>query len=192
MLEFWIERGMMEGERIVLQGEADEEPGKKTGDVIFVIAEKVHPVFRRRGPNLHATFQISLAEALCGFSRVIITTLDGRGLKYTHTVETGKVIRPGEVFKIPGEGMPLGKKSDRKGDLYLKASIDFPEDGWTTDPAQIDLLRTILSIPVEPARTNAIPEIVDDIALEKVEDDEGWETESDGESEGAPEQCTTQ
>ena len=194
-LEFWVEKGMMDGEHIVLKGEADQEPGKETGDVIFVLDEQPHPVFDRRGPHLHAKLHLSLMEALCGFSRVIITTLDDRGLKYTHTVEKGQVIRPGEVFKIPGEGMPLGKRMDAKGDLFLKVEIDFPRDGWMTDPAKIELLRSLLSEAAEQPETNGVSEIVDDIKLEKVDADEyeeGWETESDGESEGAPEQCTTQ
>ena len=142
LLEFWIDRGMEDGDRIVIKGEADQEPGKETGDVIFVLREKDHPVFTRMGPDLKATLNITLEEALCGFSRVILTTLDGRGLKYTHKVTGGKVIRPKEIFKIVGEGMPIGKKSDEKGDLYLDVDIEFPQDGWIADPVKIDLLRS--------------------------------------------------
>jgi DnaJ homolog subfamily A member 2 len=195
-LEFWVEKGMSDGEQIVLKGEADQEPGKETGDVIFVLDQTEHPVFGRRGSDLRALFKISLAEALTGFSRVIITTLDGRGLKYTQKLESGKVIRPGEMFKIPGEGMPLGKKSDLKGDLYLRAEIEFPQDGFVTDLSIINQLRTILttSEPATDAPTDT-PEIIDEVTLEKVDEDEleeGWETESEGESEGMQEQCTTQ
>lgn len=199
LLEFWIDRGMEDGDRIVIKGEADQEPGKETGDVIFILSEKDHPVFTRVGSDLKATLHITLEEALCGFSRVILTTLDGRGLKYTHKVIGGQVIRPKEIFKIVGEGMPIGKKSDEKGDLYLDVDIEFPRDGWMTDPAKVDLLRSLLSTKSTGDHANGDPEIVDDVELEIADPDEfggeggrGWETESDGESDGVPEQCTTQ
>ena len=199
LLEFWIDRGMEDEDRITLKGEADQEPGKETGDAVFVLSEKDHPVFTRMGPDLKATLNITLEEALCGFSRVILTTLDGRGLKYTHKVTGGQVIRPKEIFKIVGEGMPIGKKSDEKGDLYLDVDIEFPQDGWMTDPVKLDLLRSLLSTKSTREHANGVPEIVDDVELEIADPDDfggegggGWETDSDGESDGVPEQCTTQ
>ena len=200
-LEFWIERGMDEGDRIVLEGEADQEPGKETGDVIFVITEKDHPVFTRMGPDLRATLHITLQEALCGFSKVILTTLDGRGLSYTHKVTKGQIIRPIDVFKIAGEGMPVGKKSDAKGNLYLDVDIEFPADGWMTDPTKMNTLRSLLSTPstreTNGTAATGVPEIVDDVTMERADPQEwekanGWETESEGESDGIPEQCATQ
>ena len=71
-------------EPIVLEGEADQAPGKEAGDIVFVIKQKPHDVFERRGNDLVAHISISLAEALCGFSRVVIESLDGRGLHVEH------------------------------------------------------------------------------------------------------------
>jgi DnaJ homolog subfamily A member 2 len=198
-LEFWIEKGMAEGDKIVLKGEADQEPNKETGDVIFVLVEKDHPVYTRIGSDLKATLQITLEEALCGFSKVILTTLDGRGLRYTHPGK-GQIIRPKDIFKIAGEGMPLGKKSDAKGDLYLDVDIEFPSDGWLFEPGKFDLLRGLLSSSSTKESEIPVPEIVDDVRLEIAdpldfegeEDGEGWETDDDGDSDGVPEQCATQ
>jgi DnaJ family protein A protein 2 len=200
-LDFWVEKGMEEGDKIVLKGEADQEPGKETGDVVFVVVETHHPVFLRIEKDLKATLKISLAEALCGFSRVILTTLDGRGLAYSHKVEEKGIIRPHDVFKIVGEGMPVGKKSDEKGDLFLDVEIEFPADDWLSNPAQLDLLRSVFAssssqIPLGQ-ESNATPAVVDDVELEKADADEfgdvaGWETESNADSNGAPEQCPVQ
>jgi DnaJ family protein A protein 2 len=194
-LEFWIEKGMEEGDQIVLKGEADQEPGKETGDAIFILKEIDHLVYTRMGPDLKATLHITLKEALCGYSRVIIMTLDGRGLKHSH--KAGQIIRPKDIFKIVGEGMPVGKKSDEKGDLYLDVEIEFPPDGWLSEFGKVDTLAGLLS--TSTTSDEVIPEIVDDIVLERADptdfgglDGPGWETESDGESDGMPEQCATQ
>jgi DnaJ homolog subfamily A member 2 len=201
-LEFWIEKGMEDGDPIVLKGEADQVPFEETGDVVFVLRVAKHNVFSRFGKDLKATLRISLMEALCGFSRVVITTLDDRGLKYTHKVTDGKVIRPRDVFKIPGEGMPIGKKSDEKGDLYLDVDIEFPEDRWLTDPSQLETLRKLLSSNVkeQETKTQDSHEIIDEVTLENGDLSEmgggGWmtddENDGDDESDGVPPQCTHQ
>lgn len=130
VLEIYIPRGSKEGDKIVLEGEADEAPDVETGDIVMVLEEKEHDVFGRAGADLTAPLNISLADALTGFSRVVVKHLDGRGIHITHP--RGKVLRPGQILKVKGEGMPH-KKGDAKGDLYLIVDIQFPEDGWNPD-----------------------------------------------------------
>jgi DnaJ-class molecular chaperone len=130
VLEVYIPRGSKEGDKIVLEGEADEQPGSETGDIVFILEEKEHDVFTRVGSDLSATLKVSLVESLTGFSRVVVKHLDGRGIQLTHPV--GEVLKPGQVLKIAGEGMPH-KKGEGKGDLYLIVEIEFPEDGWKPD-----------------------------------------------------------
>lgn len=141
VLELYIPRGAREGERIVLEGEADQAPDQIPGDIVFTLVEEEHDTFSRAGNDLAAQLEITLAEALTGFSRVVLEHLDGRGIHVTHP--RGKVLTPGQVLKVEGEGMPL-KKSDLKGDLYLAVKILFPEDGWINDEAQISTLKTLL------------------------------------------------
>jgi len=47
-----IEKGLMEGKKVVLRGEASEAPGAVSGDVIFIIREEPHPIFKREGVHL--------------------------------------------------------------------------------------------------------------------------------------------
>ena len=54
----------------------------KTADVIFVIHEKPHSVFERSHSTLCTQLTITLAEALCGFTKSI-TTLDNRQVLFT-------------------------------------------------------------------------------------------------------------
>lgn len=164
-LEIYIPRGAMQGERIVLEGEADQVPGQTPGDIVFTLVEEEHEVFNRAGHDLSAELKITLSEALTGFSRVVLKHLDGRGIHLDHP--RGKVLRPGQILKVPGEGMPH-KKSDLKGDLYLMVTIDFPEDGWLEDDASHTALQKILPPPppaIEAAEIDEV-EYTDDADIE--------------------------
>ena len=46
ILEVHIDKGMHDGQRIQFSGEGDQEPGLEPGDIIIVLEEKEHPVFR--------------------------------------------------------------------------------------------------------------------------------------------------
>ena len=67
VLEVHIDKGMVNNQKIVFQGEADEAPGTVPGDIVFVVQEKEHPTFKRKGTDLFLEKDITLVEALCGF-----------------------------------------------------------------------------------------------------------------------------
>lgn len=195
VLELYIPPGSRGGERIVLSGEADQVPGKEPGDLVFELAEAEHDTFTRAGTDLRAEIHISLAEALTGFERTVIKHLDGRGIHLSVHQPRGKILRPNQILKVRGEGMPI-KRSDAKGDLYLIVNIDFPEDGWIKDEQTIKNLREVLP----SQNTDIKSEIVDEVDFDIVDSldsfgdaeglGEGWE-DVDEEGEGGP-QCATQ
>ena len=155
MLELYIPPGSREGEHIVLAGEADQDPDdQEPGDIVFELVEEPHKTFNRAGADLQAELDISLSEALTGFNRVVVTHLDGRGLQIHVEQPQGKVLRPGEVLKVHGEGMPV-KRSEAKGDLYLTVNVKFPEDGWLKSQDAVDKVRSILP-KSEPANYNLV------------------------------------
>lgn len=185
-----------EGDRIVLEGEADQVPGQIPGDIIFVLVETPHSTFRRLGADLSAELQITLAEALCGFSRVVVKHLDGRGLSIDHSQSRGHILRPGQVLKITGEGMPH-KKSELKGDLYLKVLVKFPEGGWPQDDATITKLRQLLPEPEKPITAETIDDVEydEEASMNDFGGDgptgEAWEDVDDDED-GGGEPCAQQ
>ncbi len=201
VLELYIPRGARQGDRITLAGEADQLPDQEPGDIIFTLTETPHDVFERAGADLRAELNISLVEALTGFNRVVLTHLDGRGIQLNIQQPNGKVLRPGQVLKVAGEGMPM-KRSDAKGDLYLVVDIDFPEDGWLKNDAALKKVRDALPEP-EIDEEEPKPEEIEDVEVEWDADMEefgagsgdpraggGWEDDEEGE-EGGP-QCATQ
>ena len=156
VLEIYIPRGSLQGDRIVLEGEADQFPDQTPGDIVFTLVEEPHDVFSRVGADLSAELKVTLGEALGGFSRTVLTHLDGRGIHITR--EQGHVLRPGDVLKVPGEGMPL-KRGDEKGDLYLIATIEFPKDGWLQKEAEFEALSKLLPGPPPPITAEEVDEV---------------------------------
>ena len=155
-LELYIPRGSMQGERIVLEGEADQVPDTTPGDLIFHLTEKPHDVFTRIGHDLSAEISVTLAEALSGFSRVVVKHLDGRGIHIVHP--RGKILSPNEILKVEGEGMPL-KRGENKGDLYLVVKIEFPEAGWLKSDAEYEALQKLLPPPAPPIEVEETDEV---------------------------------
>lgn len=197
VLELYIPPGSREGDKIVLAGEADQLPGQEPGDIIFELTEAPHDVFRRAGADLRADLHVSLAEALTGFSRVVLTHLDGRGIQLKVLQPKGRILRPEQVLKVAGEGMPI-KRSDGRGDLYLVVKIDFPPDGWVKDETMLTVLRDVLPGPAPPVAADAVDEVefdadasLDDFGAGSGDPRGGPEWEDEDGEDGQP-QCATQ
>ncbi|KAK8738271.1 hypothetical protein OTU49_004136, partial [Cherax quadricarinatus] len=123
ILEVHVDKGMEDGQKVVFSGEGDQEPGLEPGDIIIVLDEKEHPVFRRVNNDLTMQMHIFLVEALCGFQKPI-KTLDDRIIVIS-TIP-GEVIKNGEIKAVLGEGMPQYKNPFEKGRLLIQFLVDFP------------------------------------------------------------------
>ncbi|OQS04698.1 hypothetical protein THRCLA_03085 [Thraustotheca clavata] len=141
VLEVHIEKGMRNNQRITFKGEADQAPGTIAGDIVFVVQEKEHALFQRKGANLIMEKKISLVEALCGFE-TIIEHLDGRHLHVK--TKPGEVIKPNQFKAIHGEGMPQHGNPFVKGQLVILFKVDFPTQ-LTAEQARV--LATVFSPP---------------------------------------------
>jgi len=126
ILEVHITKGMKDGQKITFTGEGDQDPEIEPGDIVIVLDEKEHPVFKRNGSDLAIEMNIKLVEALCGFERPI-TTLDNRTLIVQNFI--GDVIKPKDVKCIMGEGMPFARDPFTRGKLIVQFHVDFPEKG---------------------------------------------------------------
>lgn len=116
-----IKPGWKKGTKITFPEKGNQETGASPGDLIFVIEEKPHPIFRRDGNDLLINHKISLLDALTG-KTLTITTLDGRDLP----VKVSDIIKPGQEIVIENEGMPISKEPTKNGKLRIKFDIKFP------------------------------------------------------------------
>lgn len=120
-----IPRGAKSGDTIVFPGEANQHPGAQTGDVRVIVDVRPHPLFKRlKNDDLLIEQRISLANALSGFE-FTVQTLDKRLLVVREIAGKGRIVQPDSLKVIPGEGMP--SKSGRKGNLYIRFKVDFPQ-----------------------------------------------------------------
>ncbi|XP_021892668.1 dnaJ protein homolog ANJ1 [Carica papaya] len=138
VLEVIVEKGMQNGQKITFPGEADEAPDTVTGDIVFVLQQKEHPKFKRKGEDLFFEHTLSLTEALCGF-QFVLTHLDGRQLLIK--TNPGEVVKPDSFKAINEEGMPLYQRPFMKGKLYIHFTVDFPD---FLTPDQIKALEAVL------------------------------------------------
>ena len=132
ILEVVIEKGMKHGSKIKFHGEADQKPGHLPGDVVFVVQQKEHAVFKRKAHHLIMEKKISLSEALTG-CELVIKHLDGRQLVVRS--EPGDVISPGTFKRIASEGMPMHGNPFVKGNLIIAFDVEFPSPGSLRQPA---------------------------------------------------------
>lgn len=116
-----IKPGWKKGTKITFPEKGNEQPGVVPADLIFVIDEKPHELFKRDGSDLVMVQKISLAEALGG-STISVPLLNGRIL----SVPLTEVIYPGYEKVMPKVGMPIAKEHGKNGNLRIKFDIKFP------------------------------------------------------------------
>uniref|UniRef100_A0A8C2DRD1 DnaJ heat shock protein family (Hsp40) member A2a n=1 Tax=Cyprinus carpio TaxID=7962 RepID=A0A8C2DRD1_CYPCA len=146
ILEVHVDKGMKHGQKITFGGEADQAPGSEPGDIVLVLQEKEHETYKREGNDLSMTHKIGLVEALCGF-HFTLKHLDGRQIVVKYPA--GKVIEPGSVRVVRGEGMPQYRNPFEKGDLFIKFDVQFPENNWLS-PEKLSELEDLLPTRADP------------------------------------------
>jgi DnaJ family protein B protein 4 len=119
-----VKPGWKAGTKIRFPREGDEFPDGGIQDIAFILEEKPHPVFKRQGKDLVMDLELTLLEALIGFSKTV-KTLDCRTLPISAC--GSRVIQPGQKERFPGEGMPISKKPGEKGDMIVKYVVKLPD-----------------------------------------------------------------
>jgi DnaJ-class molecular chaperone len=108
-----LKKEFSNGQQLTLPNHGHQFKNEKT-DLIIIINEKIHPIFKRHNNDLCIDIELKLFQAIYGFEK-IIKHLDNRELHISYNGKT----EFGTFKKIPNEGM-------KNGDLYIKFTFKLP------------------------------------------------------------------
>ena len=130
-LKVTIPPGATDGQVLRLRGQATQGPGGgRAGDVLIELKVHSHPMFTRKGNDIHAELPITLSEAVLG-ARIEVPTVAGN---VTLTVPKGA--NTGTRLRIKGKGVMAPDKRDR-GDHYVTFRVMLPDK---PDPELVELV----------------------------------------------------
>jgi len=119
--------GIRDGETIRIRKEGETGIlGGTSGDLYLRIIIKPHPIFERKGDDLHTTIYITFTEAVLG-SKKEVNILNSSGDKEKKIfLKIPSGTESGEIFRVRGKGI---KHFDApgQGDLYVKVKIKTPK-----------------------------------------------------------------
>jgi len=118
-LEVKIPPGVKNGSRVRVAGKGMPGHGGARGDLYLLISVKPHPLFERRGDDLHVEIAVPLTVAVLG-GEVRVPTPKGKlALKIPPETQNG------HAFRLTGQGMPhLGNSS--RGNLLARVKVVLP------------------------------------------------------------------
>ena len=117
-----IPKGVEQDEKIVLKDAGNQNTQNVKGDLILIVSIDPHPVFNRKGLDLHHKTSISLKDALCGFS-IEIPHLNGKMLRLSNFNQCN-IVKPGYTKEVPSFGMI---KDLATGNLIIEFDVVFPD-----------------------------------------------------------------
>lgn len=122
-LRFTIPAGVEDGQTIRIRGQGQPGGnGAPAGDLYITFRFAPHPVFERKGDNLHTQIQIDLFTALLG-GEVEIPTLQG---PVRMKIKAGT--QNGSKLRLRNKGYPIYKQADHYGHLYVDIQVSLPTE----------------------------------------------------------------
>ena len=137
-----IPPGVDTGTRIQLSGEGEVGPNAgPAGDLYVEIVVAAHPMFERRGEELHCVVTVPMTAAALG-TMVTLDTLDG-----PTSIDVRPGTQSGETIVLKGHGAAR-LRSGARGDLFAHLRVQTPTK---LDAEQEALLRQLATLRDETA-----------------------------------------
>ncbi|MDP4021798.1 DnaJ C-terminal domain-containing protein [Methylobacterium sp. NEAU 140] len=118
-VDVMIPKGVVDGQTIRLRGLG--QPGgfrAEPGDALLTIRVLPHPRFTAEGPDLRASVEVPLEDAVLG-GTIRVPTLTG-----AVEMKIPAMTSSGRTFRLRGKGLP--KKDGTRGDLFATTAITLP------------------------------------------------------------------
>jgi len=176
-----IERGMRDEQQIRFEGEADQIPGYKSGDIIITLIENEHPIFQRDNDNLIMIKNINLYQ---NYNYIFdIKHLDSVVYRI-NSIPNEALHLNDSIRKISNLGMPSYKSYGKYGDLFIRFNLVIPKHLSTVHLEQFGGIfkddPLFLENKLEKTfDKNLILENVSETDLEDIYSDDSGESDSD-------------
>ncbi len=152
-LGFDLPKGVKDRDVIQIQNQGNEIPkedrtksGVTRGPVHIIINEMSHDTFKRGvvfnqkmdPSNLCIVFDLDLAQSIAGFKKSF-KHLDGRKLFVNET----DIIKDGDTRVIIGEGLPVKGKDYKRGDLFVKYQVKYPNSSELSEEKRREIYKIL-------------------------------------------------
>jgi curved DNA-binding protein len=115
-----IPAGVRTGTKVRVPGAGPARQDGSASDIYLVMEVVDDPLFERDGDDLHTEATVDVFTAILG-GEVEVKTLSG---KVVLTIPAGT--QPDQVFRVAGRGMPVVKRPQVAGDLYVHLKVQIP------------------------------------------------------------------
>lgn len=130
-----VPKGIDENEMLVIEGKGNVLSERLKGDIKVVVKIANNTAYQRNGLDLVYRQQVSLKEALCGFT-FELEHIDGRTFRIDN--KKGTIVGPGYRKVVPKLGM---EREGHTGNLVIEFEITFPKE---LAPEKIEQLKDLL------------------------------------------------
>ena len=142
-VEVRIPPGAQSGSRLRVAGRGNAGVmGGPPGDLYIVTRVASHPLFERKGDDIHVRVPITVPEAILG-AKIEVPTIDGKAL-----LKIPPATSSDKVFRLRERGV-LNRRTNRRGDQYVAVRIVVPE---VPDEAAKELVREFARVNPEDPR----------------------------------------
>jgi molecular chaperone DnaJ len=154
-LKVTIPPGVDTGTHLKLTGEGQSGMNNgPAGDLYVVIKVKEHPIFERRGDDLHCTIPINVAQAALG-TEISLLTFDG-----LETVKIPEASQTEDTVRLKGLGTPRLQGSGR-GDVFVHIDVRVPSKLTREQRRLFAQLRETLPAENEPHEKGILDKVKD-------------------------------
>ena len=122
-LEVNIPAGIDDGQAFAVRGQGDQGVnGGPAGDVHVSVSVREDNIFTRKNYDIWCEFPLTFSQAVLG-DEIEVPTVDGN-VKYNVPAGT----QPGTTFRLRERGVVDPNNPRRRGDQYVRVSIEVPRD----------------------------------------------------------------
>ena len=137
-LSVTIPAGVYDGQVLRVKGKgAQGRRGGEPGDLYMHVKIIPDPTFTIKDHDLYCDLHVSLYQAILGGEVSVHPPKGSVTMKIPRETQNGKVLR------MKGLGMPVYRKKNEFGDLYLKIIVDIPQN---LSPREVELFTQLASL----------------------------------------------